>query len=78
MSLSELEAFDKPGQTACLLGDRLIWLPTDEEMEAYFAAELIEDDIIDIDERMLRGLPEVSYNAVGEAAGYGLVSGIDY
>lgn len=70
--------FDKPGQTACLIAGRLDWLPTDEEMEQYFASELIEDDTIDIDDFMLAGLPATSYDAVGEAAEYGLGRGIDY
>lgn len=70
--------FDKPGQSACLINGHLDWLPTDAEMEAYFARQAIESDTIDIDDFMLAGLPETSYQPVGEAAEYGLAAGIDY
>jgi len=56
MTLSQLEANDKPGQTACLINGRLDWLPTD----AHYAD--ITDDIIDIDEFIfsLSGLPSTT------------------
>ncbi len=59
---------DKPGQSACLINGRLDWLPTDEEMEQYFAQDLIEDDTIDIDDWMTAGLPQTNPNPVITAA----------
>lgn len=73
MTIAELEALDKPGQTACVivsqLEERLVWLPTTEEAAAY-------NDTIDIDDWMTAGLPNTNYRQAGEVGG--LVAGVDY
>jgi len=67
MTVAQLEALDKPGQSACLINGRQGWLPTHKEMLEYLGIIPLAEVYAEASDAMQRQMSGKRSEPVGEA-----------